>query len=264
MRYAIGLEYDGSGFFGWQTQRQEPTVQSSVETALGRVANHEVSVFCCGRTDTGVHAVCQVAHFDTEAQRPLRSWVLGANSYLPAGISMLWIREVDAAFHARFSAFARTYRYRILNRWVRPALDARRSSWCYHELDQRLMQEAAVSLAGVHDFSAFRAVACQARHAVREIHAIEVKRIGDEVHIEVSANGFLYHMVRNIAGCLLLIGQRKRPVSWMREVLESRDRNLCGPTAPPEGLYFLGARYPAHYGLPTGSNEALVSSWDEV
>ena len=264
MRYAIGLEYDGSGFFGWQTQRQEPTVQSCVEAALCRVANHEVRVFCCGRTDTGVHAICQVAHFDTEAQRTRRSWILGTNSHLPAGISILWIREVDATFHARFSAFARTYRYRILNRWVRPALDVTRSSWCYHKLDEQLMQDAALSLIGTHDFSAFRAVSCQARHAVREVLAIEVKRRGDEVHIEISANGFLYHMVRNIAGCLLLIGQRKRPVSWMREVLEGRDRNLCGPTAPATGLYLLGARYPAHCGLPTATDSAKASSWDEV
>lgn len=250
MRYAIGLEYDGSGFFGWQTQRQEPTVQSCTEAALGRIADHEVHLYCSGRTDTGVHAVCQVAHFDTDAVRAPRSWILGTNSHLPRTISLLWIREVDAAFHARFSAFARTYRYRIINRWVRPALEATRGAWCHHGLEENLMQQAAAFLIGTHDFSAFRAVACQARHPVREILAIDVVRKQDEILIEITANAFLYHMVRNIAGCLMLIGQKKRPVEWMGEVLESRDRTKCGPTAPAEGLYLLGARYPEEYGLP--------------
>lgn len=263
MRYAIGLEYDGTGFFGWQAQRQEPTVQACVESALGRVADHDVRVHCCGRTDTGVHAVCQVAHFDSEARRPARSWILGTNSYLPQGISLLWMREVDATFHARFSAFARSYRYRILNRWVRPALGVNRGAWCHAKLDEKLMHEAALALIGTHDFSAFRATSCQARHAVREILSIAVERHNDEVHLEISANGFLYHMVRNIAGCLMLIGQGKQPVSWMSEVLQSRDRNRSGPTAPAAGLYLLGARYPAHYGLP-GPDSSGGLSWSDV
>ena len=225
-------------------------MQSCTEAALSRVADHPVHVQCSGRTDAGVHAVCQVAHFDTESIRSPRSWILGTNSNLPPAICLLWMREVDREFNARFSAFARTYRYRIINRWVRPALEAARATWCHHELDEKLMQQAAAVLFGTHDFSAFRAVSCQARHPVREILAIDVVRKQDEILIEVSANGFLYHMVRNIAGCLMLIGQKQRPVAWMREVLESRDRTKCGPTAPAEGLYFLGARYPAHYGLP--------------
>jgi len=250
LRYALGIEYDGSEFLGWQIQRQEPTVQGVLERALGRVADHPVRVTCCGRTDTGVHALCQVAHFDSDAKRSERSWILGLNSNLPTAASVLWIRPVDDGFHARFSAFARSYRYRILNRWIRPALEARHVSWCREPLDAERMHEAAQGLLGEHDFSAFRAAACQARHAVREIQAIGVDRQGDEVTLEVTANGFLYHMVRNIAGSLMRVGSGEAPVEWLRETLERRDRTRAAPTAPPEGLYFVGARYPSQYGLP--------------
>lgn len=250
MRYAMGLEYDGSMFLGWQIQRQEPTVQSCVERAASRVADHAVRVTCCGRTDTGVHALCQVAHFDTHAQRPERSWILGLNSHLPPGASVLWIREVDETFHARFSAFARTYRYLILNRWIRPALEARRVAWCRQPLDADKMNDAAQALRGEHDFTSFRAGACQARHAVREIHDIAVTRTGDVVALEVTANGFLYHMVRNIAGSLLRVGRGESEVAWIGEVLDGRDRSRAAPTAAAEGLYFVRARYPEHYGLP--------------
>jgi len=250
MRCALGIEYDGSGFFGWQVQRQEPTVQACLEDAVAKVADHTVQTVCCGRTDTGVHALCQVAHFDTTARRPERSWVLGVNSHLPQGISALWMREVDEEFHARFSAFARTYRYRILNRWVRPALAANHFAWCRRPLDAELMHRAAQALRGEHDFSAFRAASCQARHAMREILDIAVIRIENEVRIDVTANGFLYHMVRNIAGSLMTIGCGEKPVGWMRELLLSRDRNLAAATAAAEGLYFVGARYPDRYRLP--------------
>jgi tRNA pseudouridine38-40 synthase len=250
MRYAIGFEYDGSAFLGWQIQRQEPTVQASVEQALARVANHDVRVTCCGRTDTGVHAICQVAHFDTEALRSERQWILGLNSHLPPGASALWIREVDDQFHARFSAFSRSYRYLILNRWVRPAIDAHRVSWCRSPLDADKMHLAAKALKGVHDFSSFRASACQARHAVREIQEISVKRLGDSVQLDITANGFLYHMVRNIAGSLIRIGGGDASPEWLGEVLEKRDRSQAAPTAAPQGLYFLSARYPEQYQLP--------------
>jgi len=251
MRYAIGLEYDGTAFFGWQIQRQEPTVQSCVEAALGKVADHAVRVIACGRTDTGVHAVCQVAHFDSEVERDERSWVLGANSYLPNDISILWAREVDNDFHARFSAFSRSYRYRILNRWIRPALEAGRMSWCRKPLDADLMHLEAQTLRGEHDFSAFRAKACQSRHAVREIQEISVVRRGVEVVLEVTANGFLYHMVRNIAGSLMAVGSGEQAPGWLEQLLASRDRSLAAPTAAPEGLYFVSARYPAQYAIPT-------------
>jgi tRNA pseudouridine38-40 synthase len=261
LRYALGLEYDGCAFLGWQIQRQEPTVQGCVEQALARVANHELRVTCCGRTDTGVHAVCQVTHFDTEAVRTERSWVLGLNSHLPEGAAALWVRPVDDDFHARFSAYSRTYRYRILNRWIRPALDARRASWCRQPLDAAAMHDAAQSLLGEHDFSSFRASACQARHAVREIQDISVTRDGDTVCLEVTANGFLYHMVRNIAGSLIRVGCGEAPAEWVGEVLRLRDRAQAAPTAAPEGLYLLGARYPEKYNLPVVT-PAFAAGWD--
>lgn len=250
MRYAMGLEYDGSAFLGWQIQRQEPTVQACLEQAVAVVADHEVRVFCCGRTDTGVHACCQVAHFDSAAQRSERSWVLGINSHLPAGISVLWVRQVDEDFHARFAAYARSYQYRVLNRWVRPALEANYLCWYRKPLDANLMHAAAQCLVGEHDFSAFRAAGCQASHAVREIHGISVQRVGNRVILDVTANGFLYHMVRNIVGNLLAIGSGEQEAGWMKQLLEDQDRNLAAPTAPAQGLYFMGARYPEKYALP--------------
>ncbi len=250
MRYAIGLEYDGSEFLGWQVQRQEPTVQGCLEAALARVADQQVRVVCCGRTDTGVHALGQVAHFDSDAKRTERDWVLGVNSHLPSGASVLWVRPVDDSFHARFSAYSRTYRYLVLNRWIRPALEARRMSWCRQPLDAAGMHQAAQALRGEHDFTSFRATACQARHASREILDISVARTGDVVSLEVTANGFLYHMVRNIAGSLLRVGQGEADVAWPGWVLAQRDRAQAAPTAAPEGLYFVGARYPDAYGLP--------------
>jgi tRNA pseudouridine38-40 synthase len=262
MRYAIGLEYNGSEFLGWQIQRQEPTVQGCLEKALASVADHEVRVTCCGRTDAGVHALGQVAHFDSEAVRPERSWVLGLNSNLPTGISVRWIRPVDDTFHARFSAFSRSYRYVILNRWVRPALEAKTVSWCRTPLDADKMHEAAQSLLGEHDFTSFRARACRARHPVREIQQISVQRTTDMVTLEVTANGFLYHMVRNIAGSLLQVGRGKETVSWMREVLDKMDRTQAATTAPPEGLYFMGARYPDHYDLPS-KPPAFPRGWNQ-
>lgn len=251
MRYAIGLEYDGSQFYGWQIQRQEPTVQGCLEQAVAAVADHEARVTCSGRTDTGVHALCQVAHFDSDAHRAERSWILGLNSNLPAGISVLWIRNVDDSFHARFSAYARSYRYVILNRWIRPALDAKRVSWCRTPLDADKMNRAAQCLMGEHDFTSFRARACQARHAVREIQQIAVSRQGNTVSLDVTANGFLYHMVRNIAGSLLQVGSGEQETAWVKEVLQKMDRTQAAPTAPPEGLYFVGARYPGQYSLPS-------------
>jgi tRNA pseudouridine38-40 synthase len=249
-RYAIGIEYDGSGFLGWQIQRQGPTVQGCLEKAAASVADHELRVSCSGRTDTGVHALGQVAHFDTGSIRPERSWILGLNSNLPPAISVLWIREVDDSFHARFSAFSRSYRYVILNRWIRPALEAKRMSWCRTPLDADKMHEAAQSLLGEHDFTSFRARACQARHAVREIQQISVSRTMDVITLEIAANGFLYHMVRNIAGSLMRVGRGEETVSWVKEVLDKLDRTQAAPTAPPEGLYLMGARYPDHYGIP--------------
>ena len=250
MRLAAGVEYDGSGFFGWQRQRQSPTVQASLEAALAKVADHPLTVHCAGRTDTGVHALCQVIHFDTSAARSERSWILGTNSQLVPGVSLLWARPVADDFHARFSARRRSYRYRILNRWIRPAIDRGRVAWIRYPLDAERMHAAAQALLGEHDFSSFRAVGCQARSPVRTVHSVSVQRCGHEVIMDIEANAFVYHMVRNIAGALIAVGRGQQPESWLAELLKLRDRTVAGVTAPPEGLYFVAPRYPEHPFLP--------------
>ena len=250
MRLAAGLEYDGSRFLGWQIQAQEPTVQSCVQQALSRVADQPVSVTASGRTDAGVHAIEQVFHFDTDSERTERSWILGMNSHLPEGISGLWVKPVDDEFHARFNAVSRRYRYVILNRQVQPALDAGRVTWCREPLDAAAMNQAAQTLVGEHDFSAFRASACQARHSVREVREISVRRSDNFVLLDITANAFLYHMVRNIAGSLIAVGKSEEEPGWIADVLKSRDRDVAGVTASPHGLYFFKTRYPAEFGLP--------------
>ncbi len=252
MRLAAGVEYDGSGFYGWQRQRQSPTVQASLEAALGQVANHPLQVHCAGRTDTGVHAHCQVVHFDTTAVRSERSWILGTNSQLLPGISALWVRRVADDFHARFSARRRAYRYRILNRWIRPAIDRGRVAWIRYPLDAERMHAAAQRLLGEHDFSSFRAVGCQARSPIRTVHSIAVRRCGNEVILDIEANAFVYHMVRNIAGALIAVGRGQQPVDWLAQLLHQRDRTAAGVTAPAEGLYFVAPSYPEHPDLPVG------------
>lgn len=257
MRLAVGVEYDGSGFFGWQRQRQSPTVQECLERALSRVADHEVTLHCAGRTDSGVHAWCQVAHFDTSSTRAERSWVLGANTYLMPGVSLLWARPVDDTFHARFSARRRRYRYRIVNRWVRPAIERDRATWIRRPLDAERMHTAAQGLVGEHDFSSFRAPGCQARSPVRTVHSVAVTRHGCEVTIDIEANAFLYHMVRNVAGVLIGIGEGRQPTTWLNEVLEARSRRAGGVTAPAQGLYFMAVEYPEHPHLPTDRRRAF-------
>lgn len=250
MRIAFGVEYDGTEFNGWQKQHGVRTVQECVERALSAVADHEVEVTCAGRTDAGVHGLGQVIHADVAARRTLRSWVLGANSNLPRDVSILWAQPVDERFHARFSALRRRYRYVILNRMVRPGLQRHRVCWIHRPLDERRMAKAAEHLLGEHDFSSFRAVACQAKHPVRTLYRLDVTRRGEYVVLDVEANGFLHHMVRNIAGVLIAIGEGEREVDWAREVLEARDRTLGGVTAPAAGLYFVGAQYPEEFGIP--------------
>jgi tRNA pseudouridine38-40 synthase len=256
-RYALGVEYDGSGFSGWQrlearggTRRAEATVQAAVEDALSFVAGHPVDVICAGRTDAGVHAACQVVHFDTAAVRQPRGWVLGATTQLPPAVCMLWCVPVDERFHARFSARARRYRYRILNRAVRPALEHQYLSWERRPLDAGTMHRAAQALVGEHDFSAFRAAQCQANHARRQVHRIAVRRMGDVVEVDVQANAFLHHMVRNIVGSLLPVGRGEQPEDWPERLLAGRDRTVAGPTATPGGLLFVGPLYPAECRLP--------------
>jgi tRNA pseudouridine38-40 synthase len=225
-------------------------VQDAVEAALGFVADAPVPVTCAGRTDSGVHAACQVVHFDSEAGRSERAWTLGGNSRLPDSVRFLWCRAVADDFHARYSARARRYRYRILNRAVPPALQRQWLSWERRPLDAAAMHRAAQALVGEHDFSAFRTVQCQAKHPNRCVHEIAVAREGEAISVEVQANAFLHHMVRNIVGTLLLVGRGEQAESWPGELLRGRDRTVAGPTAPASGLVFLGPRYPAAHGLP--------------
>lgn len=249
-RIAVGVEYCGSAYAGWQTQPSSPSVQQLAEAALAFVAAAPVALLCAGRTDAGVHARGQVAHFDTGAERSLRAWALGANSRLPRDISVSWVRPVPAHFHARYSAEARTYRYVILNRPLRSALAARRATWIHRPLDERLMAEAAGMLVGEHDFSAFRAAQCQAKSPVRRLERLAVWREEDWVMIEATANAFLHHMVRNIAGLLIAIGGGDAPAQWAAAVLAGRDRRLAAPTAPADGLYLWQVRYPDAFDLP--------------
>ena len=250
MRFALGIEYDGTGFLGWQRLAHGATVQGAVEAALSRVADHAVQVTCAGRTDAGVHARCQVVHFDSEAERTPRGWMLGANANLPGSVGVRWVRTVAGDFHARHGARARRYRYSILNRAARPALEARYVAWERQPLDVAAMHAAAQALLGENDFSAFRTVACQARTPFRNVHSIEVTRDGERVAIEIEANAFLHHMVRNIVGSLLPVGRGERAVGWPGELLAGRDRSAAGPTAPAAGLCFIAPRYPREAGLP--------------
>ncbi len=250
MRIALGIEYDGTDFSGWQRLKTGASVQASVERALSRVAAHPVEISCAGRTDAGVHGRCQVVHFDSEAQRDMRGWMLGVSSNLPDSVAVLWAQPVAAEFHARYAARSRRYRYHILNRPVRAALDARYVTWVRVPLDADRMHEAAQALCGEHDFSAFRALSCQAAHPRRTVLNVSVRREGRHIFVEIEANAFLHHMVRNIVGSLLLVGRGEKPTTWMGELLAGCDRQVAGPTAPASGLTFLGPRYPTHWGLP--------------
>ena len=258
MRLALGIEYDGGDFLGWQRLSKlgeqpanaDRSLQAAVESALSSVADAPVATVCAGRTDAGVHAQCQVVHFDSDAVREPRGWMLGATSRLPASVSVRWCVPVADDFHARFSARARRYRYRILNRAVRPALGRQYLSWIRRPLDADAMHVAAQQLLGEHDFSAFRTVHCQAPHARRDLQRLDVVRVGDEIVVDVQANAFLHHMVRTLVGSLMEIGAGERPQAWMTDVLASRDRARAGPTAPADGLVFVGPLYPALSGLP--------------
>jgi tRNA pseudouridine38-40 synthase len=259
-RIAVGVEYDGSAFAGWQSQRSLRTVQQVLEGALSAVAAEPVGVVCAGRTDAGVHARGQVAHFDTRALRAPRSWVLGANSELPPDLAVAWALPVPAHFHARYCAAARVYRYLILNRTARSALSARRAAWVARPLAEAAMAQAAALLVGEHDFSAFRSAECQARSPVRRLERLSVVRRGDWILIEAVANAFLHHMVRNIAGLLIAVGKGDEPPAWARTVLEGRDRTRSAATAPAAGLYLWEVRYPAAFALPAPGPEELPAA----
>ncbi|MFZ9311796.1 MAG: tRNA pseudouridine(38-40) synthase TruA [Arenimonas sp.] len=250
MRYAMALEYDGSPFMGWQKHDTGDTIQAAVEKAVSFVADAPVEVVCSGRTDARVSARCQVVHFDSDAPRDARAWVLGTNTRLPDSIRALWLQPVSDDFHARYSARARRYRYSLLIRAVKPTIGRQFLSWSREDLDVTRMHDAAQKILGEQDFSAFRTVQCQAKHPNRNLHRLDVSREGDTIYFDVQANAFLHHMVRNLVGSLMLIGKGEQPVDWMKTLLDGKDRTVAGPTAPAEGLMFLGALYPPEWGLP--------------
>jgi tRNA pseudouridine38-40 synthase len=253
LRIALGIEYDGTAYNGWQRQHTGEGVQARVEAALTEVANEAIEVVCAGRTDTGVHASGQVVHFDTSSERSMRGWLLGANTNLPDDIAVTWAQAVSDDFHARFSATARSYRYVILNRLVRSALNRHRAWWVYQDLDAERMHQAAQELLGKHDFSAFRAAGCQASTPTREITSISVRREGDTIVLELTANAFLQHMVRNIMGTLAAVGSGDLSASAISRILASKDRTEGGVAAPPHGLTLVNVTYPDSFKIPQGS-----------
>lgn len=258
MRLALGVEYNGANFCGWERQKRGRTVQGCIEVALSKVADHPVRVITAGRTDAGVHALGQVIHFDSDASRTMRSWVFGANSFLERDVSVTWARPVSDAFHARFAARWRHYRYVILNRAVRPGVMGGKVSWCCLPLDEHRMAEAAAHLLGEHDFSSYRAMACQAKNPVRTVHRLDIGRRGELVTIDIVANAFLHHMVRNIAGVLMAIGAGKHTPAWAGQVLAARDRTAGGVTAPAQGLYLVGVGYPDEFAIPVPDGNPLI------
>ena len=253
-RIALGVEYNGTQFFGFQKQKPSVnTVQAALETGLTSVANENISLVCAGRTDAGVHATCQVVHFDTLMDRPGKAWVQGVNSQLPGGVRVLWSKDVGPDFHARFSASYRCYRYVIYAAPIRSSIMESQVSWNCWELDETEMHSAAIHLQGRHDFTSFRAAQCQAANPIREVKDISVKRRGRFIVLEICANAFLYHMVRNIAGALIDVGRGARPASWMKELLELKDRKRAPAMASPQGLYLVDVGYPPEFGLPASS-----------
>jgi tRNA pseudouridine38-40 synthase len=258
-RIALGIEYDGRNFCGWQSQPSVCGIQDALEKAVAEIAGHAATVTAAGRTDTGVHASYQVAHFDASSGRPLTAWVRGVNSHLPEGVAVLWAKEMPEDFHARFMVEERGYRYVLLNHPVRPGLMAGKIGWHHRPLDIAVMQHAADLLLGRHDFSAFRAAECQARNPEKELRQARIQRIGDYRVFDFRADGFLHHMVRNIVGCLVHIGAGGAKPEWVSELLTHRDRTLAAPTFMPDGLYLSHIRYPSRFGLPSSGR----STWLE-
>jgi len=248
-KWVIGIEYDGSSYCGWQRQAHCSSVQQKLEHALSYVADDEIELYCAGRTDAAVHACEQIAHFETAAERTPRAWLMGANCRLPRDIRILWVQTIESEFHARFSAIARSYRYIIHNSAVPGALFHDKVCWEYRPLDQQKMHDAAQQLLGEHDFSAFRAAGCQARTATRNIESLSVIRQGEYLYIDIKANAFLHHMVRNIAGSLMAIGTGQYDSQWLLDVLHGKDRRLAAKTAAASGLYFIRAYYPDNFKL---------------
>ena len=261
MRLALGISYNGQAYQGWQSQLSGLTVQDKLEAALGKftgqtggtqqtVQGARISTLCAGRTDAGVHGLMQVVHFDTPLSRETASWVRGTNAHLPRDIAVQWAHEVPDAFHCRASAISRRYAYIVMESAVRPSVDAGRVGWVYKPLDSQTISQAVKLLLGEHDFSSFRASSCQALSPVKNLHRIDISQRGAYWRFEFEANAFLHHMIRNIMGCLVAVGQGKYPPGWISEVLVARNRDAAAPTFSPDGLYFLGPRYDAHWGLP--------------
>ncbi|WP_326536628.1 tRNA pseudouridine(38-40) synthase TruA [Pseudorhodoferax sp.] len=250
MRLALGVSYAGQAYDGWQSQPSGNTVQDKLEDALRAFTQQDIGTLCAGRTDAGVHGLMQVVHFDTALTREPNAWVRGPNSYLPGDIAVQWAQPVPDSFHARASAIGRRYAYVLMESPVRPSVERGRVGWVFRPLDQAAMQAAAQMLLGEHDFTSFRAAQCQARTPVKTMRRIEIARRGAYWRFEFEADAFLHHMIRNLMGCLLVIGKGDRPVEWMAEVLAARNRRVAAPTFAPDGLYFLGPRYEDHWGLP--------------
>ncbi|MFZ3086764.1 MAG: tRNA pseudouridine(38-40) synthase TruA [Methylotenera sp.] len=257
MRVALGLSYDGSQFCGWQSQPTKCGVQDALELAISCIAQHEIRVHAAGRTDTGVHALSQVVHFETQVERPLSAWVRGVNANLPETVRVEWARIVDADFHARFSAFSRSYQYLLYNAPVASALMATKAGWFHLPLDFSAMREAASYLVGEHDFSAFRASECQAKSPIRNLTRAEVSQAGRYFVFSFSANAFLQHQVRNMIGALIYVGKGAHPPGYIKELLQKRDRTLSPPTFSPSGLYLTGVGYDEKWGLPATSGDGL-------
>ncbi|MEW5905019.1 MAG: tRNA pseudouridine(38-40) synthase TruA [Pseudomonadota bacterium] len=256
MRIALGVEYDGSRYHGWQSQPDMANVQDALQAALTSVASAPIEVVAAGRTDTGVHALEQVVHFDTPVARLLSAWVRGANAFLPSGIAVLWAHAVPDEFHARFSAQARSYQYVLINRPARLGVHAGKAGWFHASLDITAMRAAARYLLGEHDFSAFRAAECQAKSPIKTMTRLDIRQQGDTFIFELTANAFLHHMVRNIVGCLVYVGKGKHGPEWMRHILASRERKLAAPTFMPDGLYLRHITYDPKWGLPQGTMPA--------
>jgi tRNA pseudouridine38-40 synthase len=260
MRIALAVEYAGFAFCGFQSQSTRCGVQDALEHALGEIAGHPLGVVAAGRTDAGVHAVSQIVHFDTEAVRPDAAWVRGVNAHLPGDAAVLWARPVAAEFHARFAATARHYTYVLLTRAERPGLLAKRVGWYHRPLDIEAMRAGAASLAGTHDFSAFRAAECQAKSPVKTLAPLAIAHEGPFIRFEFSANAFLHHMIRNIVGALVYVGAGRQPPAWIAELLAARDRTRAAPTFAADGLYFAGAEYDGRFGLPPTLRAVTLSA----
>lgn len=258
MRIALGIEYNGFGLYGWQAQPGRPTVQGLLQAALSNIANEPIYLHCAGRTDANVHATGQVVHFDTNAKRHIDAWIWGTNAHLPAAIVVRWAKHVDYHFHARFTAQARRYRYIIYNHPIRPAILQGRITWFYYPLEATRMHEAAQLLLGEQDFSSFRSSQCNSKSPNRYVKECKVVRQGDYVMIEIEANAFLHHMVRNIAGVLLKIGAGFKEVSWMSEVIHAKSRRAAAETAAPDGLYLTKVQYPENYTFPLSDQLFLL------